>query len=365
MALTEWVPAMRALVQWLDDEDLTTSEALCVRTVGDFTAGMVLHKLLYWMPKGSRSDGGIWKADREFASEMGLSYGQMKRARAKLKPLLVMQVKKARGAPTWHYWVEPEGLLRAISRALLRSFVFVRVWFSRCMANLQNGFSQPARMDFRRMQESITTESSTQLTTDSVSALLISYGVNKAVAETLAWVPRRVVVELAQQAATAKRPGGYLLWLLRRWVQAHPQPGTLPEETQGEDQGQRSRDSNAEAQRRREDQAQEEMALWRPEPVVPQVVERRFDDMSKPEQAWVMAKDQLERQLDRANFDTWVRSVEFKRFDMPSTLVLECRNTFARDNLQYRLYRSLCRVYRDCFGSPVEIEFVVRKAAAG
>lgn len=354
MALKEWVPAMRALIDWLDDEDLKSSEALCVRTVGDFTAGMVLHRLLYWMPRGSRGDGGIWKSDRHMNAELGVSYGQMKRAREKLQPLLTMKVKKAEGAPTWHYWVKPEGLLRAISRALMRSFVFVRAWFSRCVTNLQNGFSQNARMDFRRTRESLTTESSTNQTTDSGSDYLISLGVNKAEAAKLAWVPRGVVDEFAKTAATKRTPGGYLLWLLRQYAREHPQPVTLPEETALIPQPPLP-DGEGE-------QGQEELPLYRWEAEPPQVVEPLKP--GSPAWAWEASMGQWELQLDRMNFDTWLRDCEFVRFEAPAVFVIRCRNSFARDNLQHRLYRPLCRVLRDVFGSPVEIVFEVREAQA-
>ncbi len=87
-------------------------------------------------------------------------------------------------------------------------------------------------------------------------------------------------------------------------------------------------------------------------------------DTVKPQDAWNAALNQLEIQLDRANYDTWLRDAEFQRFEAPATFVISVRNSFARDNLQHRLYRSICRVLRDVFGGPVEVQFELRKAAA-
>jgi chromosomal replication initiator protein len=81
----------------------------------------------------------------------------------------------------------------------------------------------------------------------------------------------------------------------------------------------------------------------------------------KPQDAWNAALNQLEIQLDRANFDTWLRDAQFQSFEAPATFVICVRNSFARDNLQHRLYRSICRVLRDVFGSPVDLRFEVRK----
>jgi len=87
----------------------------------------------------------------------------------------------------------------------------------------------------------------------------------------------------------------------------------------------------------------------------------------KPQDAWNAALNQLEIQLDRANFDTWLRDTSFLSFEQPAapdqaaTFVIGVRNSFARDNLQHRLYRTVRRVLRDIYGSPVELQFEVHK----
>ena len=84
--------------------------------------------------------------------------------------------------------------------------------------------------------------------------------------------------------------------------------------------------------------------------------------------AWHTALNQLEIQLDRANFDTWLRDAEFLRCDQqaapdqPDVFTIGVRNSFAQENLQHRLYRPILRILRDVYGAPVEVVFEVKKA---
>jgi len=83
--------------------------------------------------------------------------------------------------------------------------------------------------------------------------------------------------------------------------------------------------------------------------------------------AWKAALNQLEIQLDRANFDTWLRDTVFLALEAPdepdkaATFVIGVRSSYARDNLQHRLYRSVRRVLRDVYGGPVELQFQIHK----
>ncbi len=84
-----------------------------------------------------------------------------------------------------------------------------------------------------------------------------------------------------------------------------------------------------------------------------------------PLEAWKTTLNQLEIQLDRGNFDTWLRDTVYLGCETAegdgaaSTFTIGVRNSFARDNLQHRLYRSVRRVLRDVFGAEVELRFEV------
>lgn len=79
-----------------------------------------------------------------------------------------------------------------------------------------------------------------------------------------------------------------------------------------------------------------------------------------PQDAWKIAYNQLELQLDRASFDTWLRGATFLRQD-DGVFIIGVRNSYARDMLQHRLYRSIVRVLGDVCGSTVEVCFEIHQ----
>lgn len=80
----------------------------------------------------------------------------------------------------------------------------------------------------------------------------------------------------------------------------------------------------------------------------------------KPQEAWNIAYSQLEIQLDRASFDTWLRGAAFLGYE-GGIFQIGVRNSYARDMLQHRLYRDIRRVVSDVLGEKAELCFEVRK----
>jgi chromosomal replication initiator protein len=76
------------------------------------------------------------------------------------------------------------------------------------------------------------------------------------------------------------------------------------------------------------------------------------------QEAWDLAYSQLELQLDRANFDTWLRGASLLRLEN-GVFVIGVRNSYARDMLQHRLYRNVWRVLSDVWGEKAEIRFEI------
>lgn len=149
----DWLPRLRALIAANPRDDLASTEALCCRIVGDFTAGMVLHRLLYWMPRGSRADGAIWKSDREWYAELNLSYAQMQRVRARLSPLVKSWIEKARGAPTYHYQLHASKLLEGVATVLGIEYTIAEISI---FERVENGLSADSKMVSRQSLKSIT-----------------------------------------------------------------------------------------------------------------------------------------------------------------------------------------------------------------
>lgn len=76
--------------------------------------------------------------------------------------------------------------------------------------------------------------------------------------------------------------------------------------------------------------------------------------------AWDVALSQLELQLNRASFDTWLGKTTFLRHT-DDTFVIGAHSPYARDMLQHRLYRTLRRVLSEVVGTEVELCFEVYK----
>ncbi|HEX2619382.1 MAG TPA: hypothetical protein VHL11_04520, partial [Phototrophicaceae bacterium] len=78
----------------------------------------------------------------------------------------------------------------------------------------------------------------------------------------------------------------------------------------------------------------------------------------QPFEHWRIAYNQLELQLDRGSFDTWLRGAKLLRVD-EGFYIVGVRNKYAAEMLQYRLYRSVKRVLGDVTGREVELCFEV------
>jgi chromosomal replication initiator protein len=78
---------------------------------------------------------------------------------------------------------------------------------------------------------------------------------------------------------------------------------------------------------------------------------------------WNSAYHQLELQLDRASFDTWLRGASLLGVE-GDLFIIGVRNDYAREMLQHRLYRNVRRVLSDICGKAVELRFELNKQSA-
>ncbi|MEZ4672328.1 MAG: chromosomal replication initiator protein DnaA [Anaerolineae bacterium] len=90
-----------------------------------------------------------------------------------------------------------------------------------------------------------------------------------------------------------------------------------------------------------------------------------------PQEAWNIAYSQLEIQLDRASFDTWLRGAVFLNYspcpeegETTGIFSIGVVNSYARDMLQHRLYHEIRRVLGDVLGERAEVKFEVAKVMA-
>ena len=83
----------------------------------------------------------------------------------------------------------------------------------------------------------------------------------------------------------------------------------------------------------------------------------RSDGMT-PEQAWEAARGQLQAEVDRVAYETWVRDVEYIGFE-DGTITLGAANVYTRDWLEDRLTSIIERVLTGIIGQRVKVEFVM------
>lgn len=77
-----------------------------------------------------------------------------------------------------------------------------------------------------------------------------------------------------------------------------------------------------------------------------------------PDQVWQAALGQLQNQMTRATFDTWVKDTRIVSQDQES-LVIGTKSAFAKDWLENRLFTTINRTLAGIVGRPVSIQFVV------
>ncbi len=75
-------------------------------------------------------------------------------------------------------------------------------------------------------------------------------------------------------------------------------------------------------------------------------------------QLWQAALGELQMEMPRATFDTWVRDAELLTFE-DGSFVIGVQNAYARDWLQERLLSTVKRVLTKMVGASVDVRFVV------
>ena len=80
--------------------------------------------------------------------------------------------------------------------------------------------------------------------------------------------------------------------------------------------------------------------------------------MTKPETAWKATLGELELQMTRATFNTWLKDAQLLRKE-DDHFVIGVRNDYARDWLENRLQETILRTLNAITGSPNQISFEV------
>jgi chromosomal replication initiator protein len=79
-----------------------------------------------------------------------------------------------------------------------------------------------------------------------------------------------------------------------------------------------------------------------------------------PDQAWQAAMGQMQMEMNKATYDTWVRDARFLSYDN-GTFIIGVTNGYARDWLEDRLTGLSRKILTGIWGQPVEVRFDVGK----
>jgi chromosomal replication initiator protein len=75
-------------------------------------------------------------------------------------------------------------------------------------------------------------------------------------------------------------------------------------------------------------------------------------------QAWDAVLGQLQMEMPKATYDTWVRDARFLRFEN-STFTIGLKNAYARDWIENRLNSTISRTLMGIMDQPVELQYIV------
>lgn len=78
----------------------------------------------------------------------------------------------------------------------------------------------------------------------------------------------------------------------------------------------------------------------------------------KGEQAWQAAQGQLQIEMPKAAYDTWVRDAEYFSYE-DGTFIISVHNAYARDWLDSRLSSTVVRILTGMMNRTVEVRFIV------
>ncbi len=82
------------------------------------------------------------------------------------------------------------------------------------------------------------------------------------------------------------------------------------------------------------------------------------DTTMKAEQAWQATLGQLQTDMPKAAFETWVREARYLSYE-DGSFIVGVTNAYARDWLQSRLSSTVNRILTSLMNRTVEISFVV------
>lgn len=368
---------------------VATPEALLIDVCeGNHHAGRMLWRLVHWWSVAG--DRAVYKSHDDWNAELRLSKYQISIGNKILKNIGVNVYRyPAHGAPTNHYVVNDEaGLMGRIAEKLGIGLRKIIMFFKK----LGDRIPKNSPVEFLKTGASITKEHNNDSTTKESSVfdatqgsdvilkifpekralmLIDEYGVERV----------RDVCVYVDGKQGIRTPAGYAVGILKNG-------GAVSEVENANRKGAESDPVGADTEyddfvddeSMCDDEVREALAGYDRADDVPLILKARIgfdvvrdwfggDDVpvNVPDgaaDAWSIAYNQLELQLDRSAFDSWLGGARLVGVE-GDVFCVAVKNNYAREMLQGRLYRNVRRVLTDACGRDVEIEFSCDKAPSG
>jgi hypothetical protein len=378
---------LMALIKQLQYDDLATVEALLGDMTGNRVAAMMLRQLMRWWPKASNPDGWVYKSHQDWWAELRIKQSELPAANGALERVgVVIQLRKAEGAPTKHYRLDLKQFWKVLALTLHLSA-------KKLAAMLKNAFSDSSKKDLVNGAKSITTNPSTKPSTE-LHAVLLDTAIEEAkkvpgISDATA---RRMVGNYGPERVTAAaklicsklrtNPAGALVIALRDQWECQPSEAQIAHPQEQVDAAKYADDIPGSVELPREDiydappgfppaglpeeagDDTQPVAVPLPDPNdVPTEPDEDEAKISQPNsQIWARIAEQCEVQMGRAVFDACLRGVTFDHAD-PTGWVLAAPNRIAADllNLDRRIKRDVERIAELVTGAPVMLRFEARK----
>jgi hypothetical protein len=357
----------------IGDKNATYYPMVFVQLVGNHAAAWLLSQILYWTDRTSDPEGWFYKSFDDWKQEGCLSRAQIERAlygdprtrkaRLTLAELGVeTKVRRAPdGSPTTHYRIDRDVFLSKLAAFLQPD---LQQNDSPICDNVADGTATFSQVELQQSGETRSTETSSETPESEISSesspptppddddlknfktFERRFGRLKEVTriELRAAIERLGagrVGEVVERCAKRGRSWAYVLAALAN------EPTT--ETTVSE---------NTKALLAQMLEGEYEV----PEQAVPTA---RVADVFDPQSGWIVREvwqavaHQLEMQLDRASFDTFLRASMLLDYDRDqSAFTVLVQTSYAREMCQHRLYRLIARVLRDVCRRPMEARFV-------
>ena len=383
----DWLGALAKLVRFLRRDDIKTVDALLAFVSRDYVTSRILAQLFDWMPRAKREDGLVYKSGSDWQAETGISEGQIKtrKQNGALAELgITWDVMRANKIPHSHYGFDADVFVKHVAKVcgVLACEVEAICYLRQMPDQPGYGSNQPnppvespfsltelhKQPQLRSVNDSYSPAGKVLNFDDALVAKLVRAGLSrKDRPQKYAVLPMDVIdaciadtEEAQKQNAIKYTVRAYLRGALDNQLKGYRETPKLeadaldhaPTETH---QSESCGDCGTVPHWFTGECGCTEGEL----PEASSDTDIVLSNGWTAERCWNATINQLELQLDRATFETWVAGSELRAVE-DGVFVVSVQNAHQQEMLQHRLYRNIRRVLMDVIGTETDIRFEIK-----